>query len=63
MFNGEEDYYSSGFYTATEPKEEVKGEGVDTSTPLCPISVEPPSAEKMLKRLRQKLKGKGLKEI
>ena len=52
-----EEYQSSWSF---KPKVEIKGEG---TTPICHTTIEPPSAERMLKKLRQKLKGKGLKEI
>lgn len=67
MFNGEEDYKTSYTFGSgvlnkpvPEPKPEVKGEPVE---PVYKGSVKPPSAESMLKKMRQKIKGKGLKEI
>lgn len=71
MFQGEdgEDYHSiysfgrSSKSDIPDPKVEIKGEGVEPVQQINPISIEPPSAERMLKRLRSKLAGKGLKEI
>ena len=59
MFNGEEDYYKGSYFTrkeALEPKTE-------TIEPIHNVEVEPPSAEKMLRLMRKKITGKGLKEL
>ncbi len=64
MFCGEDgEDYNSSYSFNLEPKVEVKGETVEPVQSVSTISIEPPSAEKMLRKLRSKLAGKGLKEI
>lgn len=64
MFNnGDCEDYDNSFSFCLPKQSEGIGKGVDTSVPVSIVDIEPPSAEKMLQKLRQKLKGKGLKEI
>ena len=55
MFNGEEDY-KVPYMTGGGLKE-------TTPEPINIVDVEPPSAERMLKLMRKKITGRGLKEL
>ena len=58
MFNGEEDYKVP--YMTGGGLKETKTE---TPEPINIVEVEPPSAERMLKLMRKKITGRGLKEL
>ena len=69
MFNCiEDDYQSSLSFNPQKEAEEAPvvkshGEPVKEVASMSIKSIDPPSAESMLRKLRQKLKGRGLKEI
>ena len=59
MFNGDEDYKRVSYMSGNGIKETK----TETPEPVNIVDVEPPSAEKMLRLMRKKITGKGLKEL
>ena len=59
MFNGRESYKTP---FKSLPKEPLKPK-TETLEPVIYEEVEPPAAERMLRKMRSKITGKGLKEL